>query len=294
MVRGFLLILVSLLAAKTALAAGEKLPEVTGVVGIEENVEGAWLAVRVDVPSGMALAGIAWYNNDDTRAFAELAVATGHLRGPGPIDEAISIAGAFSGPAGTWAELEFAEPVASSLGTLFVVFGIPAGESYASRGSGGGLAVGYMHGSDGCAGWVSGDGMEWLALSREYSFAVLPRYVPADGAMVVKAAGREEAAGGAPEPEILTANSISVGPNPFNPMTTIDFGLKNGQHVDLSIYDIRGRRVVRLIGEHRQAGHHVATWHGMDSTGQRVASGVYFVRLSGATVDLTSRIMMVK
>jgi hypothetical protein len=66
-------------------------------------------------------------------------------------------------------------------------------------------------------------------------------------------------------------------PNPFNPTTTIKYSLARRSKVTLTIYDIAGRVVRRLVtDELTEAGDHTITWNGMNDAGKRVASGVYF------------------
>ncbi|MEE8417801.1 MAG: T9SS type A sorting domain-containing protein, partial [candidate division Zixibacteria bacterium] len=69
-------------------------------------------------------------------------------------------------------------------------------------------------------------------------------------------------------------------PNPFNPQTNISFALPNDSHVSLYVYDLLGRRVVRLIDEKMNAGSYTITWDGRDAGGNETSSGIYFYRLS--------------
>ncbi len=81
-----------------------------------------------------------------------------------------------------------------------------------------------------------------------------------------------------PIPRVVTLDQNR--PNPFNPWTTIRFGLPTGSFVRLEIFDVRGERLRALIpGEHLPAGYHTRVWNGRDHRGQRAASGVYFYRL---------------
>lgn len=63
-------------------------------------------------------------------------------------------------------------------------------------------------------------------------------------------------------------------PNPFNPTTTIQFGLHESGRVRLVVYNILGELEAVVVDDYRKAGYHSATW---DATG--VASGLYFARL---------------
>ncbi len=83
-----------------------------------------------------------------------------------------------------------------------------------------------------------------------------------------------------------TAFSLNQNyPNPFNPTTMISFSLPAKGQVDLSVYDLLGRRVRTLISNDLPAGQHSIVWDGRDEAGHDVASGVYLYKLdaSGAT-----------
>jgi surface protein len=68
-------------------------------------------------------------------------------------------------------------------------------------------------------------------------------------------------------------------PNPFNPETTIEFGLPKAGFVEISIYDINGKLVRRLISEQRSAGNHIVKWNTNDELGNRITSGIYYYRM---------------
>jgi hypothetical protein len=64
-------------------------------------------------------------------------------------------------------------------------------------------------------------------------------------------------------------------PNPFNPSTTIRFGLPTAGIVSLIVYDVLGREITTLVRGTLDVGYHTATWNASS-----VASGVYFARLT--------------
>ncbi len=68
-------------------------------------------------------------------------------------------------------------------------------------------------------------------------------------------------------------------PNPFNPATTIIFSLTEQSQVELSIFDLRGRLVRKLVDDRLEARYHSAVWDGRNSAGQLVANGVYLYRI---------------
>ncbi len=78
-------------------------------------------------------------------------------------------------------------------------------------------------------------------------------------------------------------------PNPFNPATTIAFDLPVEGHVNVAVYDMRGRMVAELGGGHWQAGYHKLTWNA-----EQQASGVYFIRMTSDSFQATRKVMLVK
>jgi hypothetical protein len=70
-------------------------------------------------------------------------------------------------------------------------------------------------------------------------------------------------------------------PNPFNPETMIRYDVPPmGGRVIVTIYDVSGRLVRTLVDGARTAGQHSARWDGRNENGQRLASGVYFCRMT--------------
>jgi hypothetical protein len=68
-------------------------------------------------------------------------------------------------------------------------------------------------------------------------------------------------------------------PNPFNPSTRVQFELAGHTNVRVTIYDLTGRSVLKLVDEFLEAGPHSRIWVGRDEAGRQVPSGPYFVRL---------------
>ncbi|VAX26894.1 hypothetical protein MNBD_IGNAVI01-2793 [hydrothermal vent metagenome] len=64
-------------------------------------------------------------------------------------------------------------------------------------------------------------------------------------------------------------------PNPFNPSTTIQYEIPDKSNVEVTIYDLTGRVVNRLVNQYQQAGLHSVVWNGKNQFGIRVASGFY-------------------
>ena len=84
----------------------------------------------------------------------------------------------------------------------------------------------------------------------------------------------------------------SAFPNPFNPTTTINYEIPFGSsHVNLSIYDLRGRLVEVLVDQMQDSKvePYSITWNA-----EGLSSGVYFVRLHANNTIKTQKIMLVK
>jgi hypothetical protein len=82
------------------------------------------------------------------------------------------------------------------------------------------------------------------------------------------------------------ARSLVCHPNPAQDAMTIQYTLSRTLHVDLSIYDVKGRKVVMLVNEQRSTGSHSVAWHGKDEHGAPVPAGIYFCKL--VTDDATA------
>jgi photosystem II stability/assembly factor-like uncharacterized protein len=78
-------------------------------------------------------------------------------------------------------------------------------------------------------------------------------------------------------------------PNPFNPTTTLRYGLPSVSYVRLSIYDVFGRMVARLYSGIQQSGYQSVEWNASS-----MASGVYFYRLEATSVSDGKRFTDVK
>jgi hypothetical protein len=104
---------------------------------------------------------------------------------------------------------------------------------------------------------------------------------------------REEAAGVA---DATPRVSVSQNhPNPFNPVTTISYSIREAGPVTIRIHDISGRVVRTLLESELGAG---ATdsivWDGRGDNGERCASGVYFYSVSSVSGTETHKMVMLK
>ena len=85
-----------------------------------------------------------------------------------------------------------------------------------------------------------------------------------------------------------------VNPNPFNPVTTVTYGVPTDASVRLAIYSVAGRLVRTLVDGEVGAGHRTVVWDGRDDHGREVGSGVYFCRMEAAGFDDTAKMVLMK
>jgi flagellar hook assembly protein FlgD len=100
------------------------------------------------------------------------------------------------------------------------------------------------------------------------------------------------------EPALEVAGGVTLAPcqpNPFNPSTTISYGLPGPSAVNLEVFDVAGRLVRRLKnGTVESAGFHQVTWQGRDDRGNELGSGVYLYRLTVGKVVKTRAMTLVR
>jgi hypothetical protein len=78
-------------------------------------------------------------------------------------------------------------------------------------------------------------------------------------------------------------------PNPFNPTTTVKFGLPEDAEVSLRIYNLQGRMIEELTQGLMTAGYHSFQWNA-----DNLSSGVYFVNLITKDFVSTQKLMLLK
>ena len=88
---------------------------------------------------------------------------------------------------------------------------------------------------------------------------------------------------------------LTAFPNPFNPSTTLRYYLPEAANIRMAVYDLAGRQVRILeVGIHREAGWHLLQWNGRDGAGNRLASGIYLIRLSMGSESTSRRVVLLK
>ncbi len=78
-------------------------------------------------------------------------------------------------------------------------------------------------------------------------------------------------------------------PNPFNPVTTVEFGVERPTHVTVRLYDVGGREVRTLVDGERDAGLHTVV---LNASG--LASGVYLCRMEAGMFVAERKVVLLK
>ncbi|MFO7915946.1 MAG: M14 family zinc carboxypeptidase [Candidatus Krumholzibacteriales bacterium] len=101
--------------------------------------------------------------------------------------------------------------------------------------------------------------------------------------------------GDTPEPDYITELRQNY-PNPFNPVTTIEFtvGGTIPAPVTLEVFDVSGRRVASILDRSMTPGRHSVRWDGTGDGGLKLASGIYFMRLSVSGQAVSKKMVLLK
>jgi pectate lyase len=78
-------------------------------------------------------------------------------------------------------------------------------------------------------------------------------------------------------------------PNPFNPVTKIEFNIEQDVHINLEVFDIAGKKIVTLINAAKPAGMHCIVFDGSG-----LSSGIYVYRLDYAGNVFYRKMMLIK
>jgi len=81
-------------------------------------------------------------------------------------------------------------------------------------------------------------------------------------------------------------------PNPMHERTSIRFQIPQATYVSLKIYDTSGRLVRTLVNETKQPGDYTVSWDGKDTSGKRVAHGVYLYEIKAGKYESHKKIIV--
>lgn len=110
------------------------------------------------------------------------------------------------------------------------------------------------------------------------------------GPVSIKLAGQ-----GPQTPDVPVIKGIaSIYPNPFNPDTTIRFGLTEAGDYRLDLYNVKGQLVITLASGNLPRGYHSLKWSGRDERGNTCASGIYYLVMRSGKDSFTRKLVLMK
>ena len=83
-------------------------------------------------------------------------------------------------------------------------------------------------------------------------------------------------------------------PNPFNPNTTLRYDLPEDVMVNITIYDMMGRRVSTLVSSKQSAGQKSVQWNATNDAGVPVSAGMYFYAIQASDFHLVKKMILLK
>ena len=93
-------------------------------------------------------------------------------------------------------------------------------------------------------------------------------------------------------PEVFTLHQNH--PNPFNPVTSIQYELPKNAFVNIRIYDLKGRLVNTLVSKGQTAGYKAIKWAGVDDKGKAVSAGIYLYEIQTDDFIQTKKMILLK
>ena len=76
---------------------------------------------------------------------------------------------------------------------------------------------------------------------------------------------------------------FNARPNPFTSRVSITYEVPEQTHVTLTVFNMLGQEVIRLVDQVRAAGRYEVVWNGVNARGSGVASGIYLYRITGGS-----------
>ena len=86
----------------------------------------------------------------------------------------------------------------------------------------------------------------------------------------------------------------SIFPNPFNPCTTINYEMESAGSMELTIYNIKGQKVLGKTFEHSEKGNYKFLWGGCDEKGKLCSSGIYTIRMKCRGRNYLKKVVIIK
>jgi hypothetical protein len=83
-------------------------------------------------------------------------------------------------------------------------------------------------------------------------------------------------------------------PNPFNPTTEINYSIPTPCYVELTIFDVLGRKVNTLVKGFTRPNNYSIQWSGLTTDGEPVPSGIYYYQIEAGEYVSTKKMILLK
>ena len=83
-------------------------------------------------------------------------------------------------------------------------------------------------------------------------------------------------------------------PNPFNPVTTLRYDLPENSYVNVTVYDLLGKKVKTLVNTTQDAGFKSVIWNATNDYGKPVSAGVYLYQIQAGEFVQTRKMVLLK
>ena len=272
---GAILVVLCSLAAGSARGANR-------IIGAVTPAGGALLVKHFAVPAGTTIDGITFVSNDLRTVFPKVALLRGSATRLSSAESLIEFTGIQAGQSHhirlSFPALRFQEAT-----RLYVTITMPASNGVVSYREGDGIPATQLEAPSNCY-FASGMDADLGPMDVDYDIQLVFDGQPG------------KAGGGPVEPEQARPTTFlrAASPNSVSGSRLVQFGLAKAGAADLAVYDVAGRQVRVLAHERLGAGMHVRDWDGRDARGDRVAAGIYLVRLITVDGILTQKLVMTK
>ena len=83
-------------------------------------------------------------------------------------------------------------------------------------------------------------------------------------------------------------------PNPFNPTTSLAYVLPKDELVNITIYDMMGRKIKTLVNDSQTAGYKSIQWNATNDRNEPVSAGLYLYTIQAGEFRQTKKMILLK
>ncbi|MCF8357053.1 MAG: T9SS type A sorting domain-containing protein, partial [Melioribacteraceae bacterium] len=94
--------------------------------------------------------------------------------------------------------------------------------------------------------------------------------------------------------EVTEYRLVGSYPNPFNPSTKVVYEIPENAKVNITVYDILGRKITELVNAEMEKGRHEIEWRGINNHNERVSSGTYIIMMRTNEYQRAVKVNMLK